>query len=212
MKAPESKEAVLVVHGLWVSAWIMRFLSHRLRRCGYAATCFSYNSMHATLPQNATLLARAASALQAKTVHVVGHSLGGLVVLQMLEQDAARRIGRIVLMGVPCNGSYAAQALAHSSAGRWLLGRSMPAHAINMSVAGHHEIGVIAGNRGLGLGQLLISGLTRPNDGVVTVDETRLNGMNDHVVMRVSHSGMLFSSHAAREVCAFLSDGRFSHR
>ncbi len=88
----------------------------------------------------------------------------------------------------------------------------MPAHKINASVVGRYEVGVIAGNRGLGLGQLLISGLPKPNDGVVTVEETRLRGMKDHIVMKVSHSGMLFSSRAAHEVCAFLKDGRFSRR
>jgi pimeloyl-ACP methyl ester carboxylesterase len=213
MSSPtQAKEAVIVVHGLWVSSWIMQLLAFRLARCGYAASCFSYNSMRAALSQNALLLARAAAALQAKTVHLVGHSLGGLVVLQMLEQNTDPRIGRIVLMGSPCSGSYAARAAAETAAGRWLLGRSVPAHKINWSVGGHYEVGVIAGNRGLGLGRLLIPGLPKPNDGVVTVEETRLRGMKDHIMMKVSHSGMPFSSRAAKQVCAFLKAGRFIHR
>ena len=113
MSSPtQAKEAVIVVHGLWVSSWIMQLLAFRLGRCGYAASCFSYNSMRAALSQNALLLARAAAALEAKTVHLVGHSLGGLVVLQLLEQNTDPRIGRIVLMGSPSSGSYAARAAA----------------------------------------------------------------------------------------------------
>jgi pimeloyl-ACP methyl ester carboxylesterase len=205
------KEAVILVHGLWVSSWVMRLLAYRLGRCGYAASCFSYGSRRATLSQNALLLARAAATLDANTVHLAGHSLGGLVILQMLKENADPRIGRIVLLGAPCNGSYAARAVAKIPAGHWLLGRSALAHETYSGIAENFEIGGIAGNRGLGLGRLLVRGLPRPNDGVVTVDETRLKGMKDHVVMNVSHSGMLFSPRAVREICAFLKDGRFAH-
>ena len=200
-----------MVHGLWVSSWVMRLLAYRLGRCGYAASCFSYDSTRATLSQNALLLARAAAELDANTVHLLGHSLGGVVILQMLKENAYARIGRIVLLGAPCNGSYAARAVAKIAGGRWLLGPSALAHENYSGIAGNFEIGGIAGDRGLGLGRLLIRGLPRPNDGVVTVDETRLKGMRDHIVMNLSHSGMLFSSRAAREICAFLKGGRFAH-
>jgi len=213
MSSPtQGKEAVIVVHGLWVNSMIMRLLGYRIRRCGFDVAYFSYESARATLEQNAARLSSFAAALSANTLHWVGHSMGGLVVLRMLEQNADFRIGRIVLMGSPSSGSYAARATAKTAAGRWLLGHSMPTHKINASIGGRCEVGVIAGNRGLGLGQLLISGLPKPNDGVVTVEETRLRGMKDHIVLKVSHSGMLFSSRAAREVCAFLKDGRFSRR
>jgi len=208
----QEKEAVIVVHGLWVSSWVMHALAFRLARSGFAASCFSYSSMRATLSQNALSLARTAASVEAKRIHFVGHSLGGLVILQMLKQNADSRIGRIVLMGAPCNGSYAARAVAKIGVGRWLLGPSALAHESYASIAGNYEIGGIAGNRGLGLGKLLIRGLPRPNDGVVTVEETHLKGMKDHIVMPISHSGMLFSSRTAREVCAFLKDGCFSRQ
>ncbi len=213
MSSPtQAKEAVIVVHGLWVNSMIMRLLGYRIRRCGFGVAYFSYDSARATLEQNAARLSRFAAALAAKTIHLVGHSLGGVVVLQMLEQCPEPRTGRIVLMGSPSSGSYAARATAKTAAGRWLLGRSTPLVETKAALHGKYELGVIAGNRGLGLGRLLVPGLQRPNDGVVTVEETRLSGMKDHIVMKVSHSGMLFSSRAAHEVCAFLKDGRFSRR
>ena len=213
MSSPtQAKEAVIVVHGLWVNSMIMRLLGYRIRHCGFDVAYFPYESARATLEQNAARLSRFAAALSAKIIHLVGHSLGGVVVLQMLEQCTEPRTGRIVLMGSPSSGSYAARALAKTTPGRWLLGRSTPAHKINWSVGGHYEVGVIAGNRGMGLGRLLVPGLPRPNDGVVTVEETRLSGMKDHIVMRVSHSGMLFSSRAAKQVCAFFKTGSFIHR
>ena len=208
MSSPH-QAAVVVVHGLWVNSLIMRPLAHRIERCGYAVSCFSYASVRATLAQNAARLADFVAILPAATVHFVGHSLGGLVVLKMLEQAAASREGRIVLMGTPCGGSHAARVLAKSGPGQWLLGLSMPLGEIQLAAPARHDLGVIAGNRGLGLGRFLVPGLPRPNDGVVTVTETRIAGMKEHIVMRVSHSGMLFSSRAASQVCAFLTNGHF---
>ena len=200
------------MHGLWVNSMIMRLLGYRISRCGFDVSYFSYASARTTLEQNAARLSRFAAALSVNTVHWVGHSLGGIVILKMLEQCPEPRTGRIVLMGSPSAGSYAARALAKTAAGRWLLGRSTPLVETKVALHGKYEIGVIAGCRGLGLGRLMLHGLPRPNDGVVTVEETHLSGMQDHIVLQVSHSGMLFSSRAAKQVCAFLKAGRFIHR
>jgi len=208
----QAKEAVIVVHGLWVNSMLMRLLGYRIRRCGFNVAYFSYDSVRTTLEQNAARLSRFAAALSANTVHWVGHSLGGIVVLKMLEQCPEPRTGRIVLMGTPSAGSYAACALAKTAAGRWLLGRSTPLVETKAALPGKYELGVIAGCRGLGLGQLMLHALPRPNDGVVTVAETHVSGMQDHIVLRVSHSGMLFSSRAANQVCVFLKAGSFIHR
>ena len=208
----QAKEAVIVVHGLWVNSMMMRLLGYRIWRCGFDVAYFSYDSVRAALEQNAALLSRFAATLSANTVHWVGHSLGGIVVLKMLEQCPEPRTGRIVLMGSPSAGSYAARALAKTAAGRWLLGRSTPLVETKAALPGKYEIGVIAGCRGLGLGRLMLHALPRPNDGVVTVAETHVSGMQDHIVLQLSHSGMLFSSRAANQVCAFLKAGRFIHR
>ncbi len=211
MSSPH-QAAVVIVHGLWVNSMLMRLLGYRIRRCGFDVAYFSYDSVRATLEQNAARLARFAEALSVSTVHWVGHSLGGIVILKMLEQCPEPRTGRIVLMGSPSAGSYAARALAKTAAGRWLLGRSTPLVETTAALPGKYELGVIAGCRGLGMGRLMLHALPRPNDGVVTVAETNISGMQDHIVLRVSHSGMLVSSSAAKQVCAFLKTGRFIRR
>jgi hypothetical protein len=76
---------------------------------------------------------------------------------------------------------------------------------------GNHEIGVIAGNLSAGLGRLIARGLPAPNDGVITVQETRLPDMRDHIVMPINHAGMLLSAGVARQVCEFIRNGAFSH-
>ena len=73
-----------------------------------------------------------------------------------------------------------------------------------------YEIGVIAGSLGFGLGTL-VAKLPAPHDGTVTVDETRCDSMTDHIVLPVSHTGMLTSFRVADEACRFLDTGRFTH-
>jgi ABC-type transporter Mla maintaining outer membrane lipid asymmetry ATPase subunit MlaF len=74
---------------------------------------------------------------------------------------------------------------------------------------GGRELGVIAGASGHGLGRLL-GPLREPNDGTVLVEETDLPGASDQVTLNTSHSGMVFSGAVARQVAAFLRDGRFA--
>ena len=70
------------------------------------------------------------------------------------------------------------------------------------------EVGALAGDHSIGLGHLFTS-LEGPNDGAVTVAETRIPGLRDHIVLPVSHSGMLLSAEVARQSVAFLGSGAF---
>jgi hypothetical protein len=74
---------------------------------------------------------------------------------------------------------------------------------------GTRDLGVIAGDRAFGMGRL-IGPLPKPNDGTVTVAETRLPGATDHIVLPVTHLSMLWSGDVAEQVIAFLRDGHFT--
>lgn len=206
------KETVILVHGLWVRGWIMTLLGLQLRRCGFHTIIFSYPSIHASLSQNALLLSRFVAGIAAPRIHFVGHSLGGLLLLQMLAEYPEPRTGRVLLMGSPYHASYAASKLARSMPGQWLIGRSMRQWLGQKAPVCPHQyaVGSIAGCMSLGIGKLL-GGLPHPNDGVVTVEETRLPAASDWIVLNVSHTGMLFSARVARQVCAFLRQGHFLH-
>jgi hypothetical protein len=75
--------------------------------------------------------------------------------------------------------------------------------------SGARDLGVIAGDLGVGLGKLL-GPMDGPNDGTVLVDETRLPGAADELRLRSSHTGLLFSAEVARQAAAFLQTGRFT--
>ena len=211
-RASGKRELVVLVHGLWMSGMVFALLARRLRACGFDVVLFSYPSVTLTLDQNVRRLERFVAAHAAPQTHFVGHSLGGLVVLSFLAGAPRASVGRVVLLGSPCNGCSAADQLSLTRSGRLLLGRALPQWRIEdgVAVTARTQVGAIAGTHRLGIGTLLVR-LTAPNDGVVTVDETRITGLTDHIVLPVTHSGMIVSGRVAQQVCSFLQSGTFSH-
>lgn len=205
-------EAVILVHGLWVPGVVMALLQRRIGRCGYRTLNYTYPSMRRTLTENAERLARYCRGIGAARLNFVGHSMGGLVVLTMLERPREFAIGRIVLAGTPYDGSVAARSLARLPGGRTALGSCLPEWLgrERPKLPSHYEVGVIAGKLSIGLGRLVAPGMARPNDGVVSVSETRLPEMHDHIVLDVNHTGMLLSRTVARQICEFLRHGAFA--
>lgn len=205
-----SGEAVVLVHGLWMHGLVFAVQRHRLERLGYRVWSFSYPSVRGALADNARALAGFIGAIDAPVIHLVGHSLGGLVILRMLGGTADGRIGRTVLLGSPCGGSHCARVLLRIPIVRAIVGRSLrdwllqPCLPLRRDV----EVGVVAGDSGIGLGRL-IPGLVRPNDGVVSVAETRLEGAADSIVLALGHSRMLVSSECLVQAAAFICSGRF---
>ncbi|MBX9810897.1 MAG: alpha/beta hydrolase [Burkholderiales bacterium] len=207
-----NQETVILVHGLWLHGTVMALMRRRIARCGYQVVSYSYPSMRLTLTENAGRLAQFCRSMDSSRMHFVGHSLGGLVILRMLERAADLDIGRIVLAGPPFVDSFAARRLARLPGGGKALGRSIPEWLESARPSGleRYDIGVIAGDCGIGLGTLIAPDLPRPSDGVVSVAETRLPTARDHIVLNVSHTAMLVSAAVVRQVCTFLHTGAFS--
>ncbi len=202
----------MLVHGIWTGAVIMRPLARHLRSCGFETHLFSYPSVRHSPPENAARLDAFLRRINAPVIHFVAHSLGGLVVARLLRDYPGQRPGRSVLLGSPLHGSVSARRLGRSRAGRRLLGRSIEQGLLGDGAGwpAERELGVIAGSLGLGAG-LLLGGLGAPGDGAVTLDETQVPGATDRIVLRTSHTGLVFSPAAARQTCRFLHHGRFSH-
>jgi pimeloyl-ACP methyl ester carboxylesterase len=207
-------ETVVLVHGLWVHGMAMALMRRRVAGYGYRVFSYSYPSMRLTLAENAERLGRYCRGIDARAIHLVGHSLGGLIILRALEQVSGYTPGRVVLTGTPYVECYTARCLARLPGGRTALGRSMPEwlQAPRPAYGDRHPIGVIAGTLPLGLGRFVAPDLPTPNDGVVNLEETRLPGMRDHIALNVCHSGMLVSRSVVHQICAFLRDGVFEHR
>ncbi len=208
--------AVVCVHGFWSHGTGMYLIKRRLEReFGFRAHLFSYRSVHGTLDANAAALARFIGDLDVDGVHIVGHSLGGVLALRLFANDMNVLPGRVVCLGSPLTGSRAADFLSEQEWAESIMGRSLHAGVVEAAanewashVCEQREIGVIAGNVPLGFGRL-VANFEEENDGTVAVSETRLEGARDHMVMPVSHKGMLVSRDVADQTGSFLKRGSF---
>ena len=186
-------------------------LRGRLMRAGFAPRLFRYPSTRTSLGEAAAALAAELRGFGSGPAHLVGHSLGGLVILEAFERERQLPDGRVVLLGSPVRGSRAARAVAAWTIGPQLLGNLATTELTRERAPAWRwpqQLGVIAGSRSVGMGRMLAD-LPVPNDGTVAVDETHIAGQQDEAVFDVSHLGMLLSARVAGAVATFLESGRF---
>jgi pimeloyl-ACP methyl ester carboxylesterase len=200
---------VVLVHGLWVPALVMTPLAARLQGAGFACHLFSYPGRERPLEAHAERLERFARDIGQP--HFVGHSLGGLVILEALLRHPDTAAANVVLLGTPARGNFAGRRLARLGWGRWFIGASEPLWREGRAArwTRPEPLGVLAGTLPLGLGRVL-GALPGSNDGVVRVEETLVEGMRERIVLPVGHSQMLLSARVAAQVSSFLSHARFA--
>ncbi len=204
MTAPDA-EPVILLHGLWMRGYAMLLLASRLRAAGFAPEIVEYFTLFNSPETAAEKVRQRFAKHEGRPVHLVGHSLGGLVSLLATDRNAPA--GRTVCLGSPLCGSRSASRMARYAP--LLIGKSRRRLIEGLDAwNGTREVGVIAGNVARGLGRLA-GKLDGENDGTVRVAETQLPGITDHLVMRASHTGLPFSAACATQVIAFLRDGRF---
>jgi pimeloyl-ACP methyl ester carboxylesterase len=203
--------SVVTVHGLWMRAAAMAALRKRLEPRGFELHHFSYPSVGGELATCADALGDFIDGVRGDTVHLVGHSLGGVLICALLESRLPGRLGRVVCLGSPLRGSRSATRLARLPGGRRLIGRCLA--EVNAcggfkSWRSGVEVGGIAGNIPLGVGRVL-GPFPEPNDGTVAVEETVIAGLADHIVLPVSHVALLWSTQVAAQTAHFFEHGAF---
>ena len=206
------KTVIVHVHGLWFSgreAWLLR---GRLARALHAeARAFSYRSVSDTISTSSVALGKFLAAITCDRLHLVGHSLGGVVIVDLFRYARELPPGRILLLGSPLGGSAAARSLSRLPYGKSLLGHGVAEQVIQAPTRrweGGRDLAIIAGSMPIGIGRL-VHRFDGANDGTILVAETRLEGASDHLVVPVSHTGLLWSREVVRQGAAFLRDGHF---
>jgi pimeloyl-ACP methyl ester carboxylesterase len=207
----DRREAVVILPGLWLPYWAMFLLKRRLRVAGYDAYVYRYHTVINSLEQSATKLNAYLQTIDADVIHLVSQSLGGIVIRALFNYFPQQKPGRIVTFVPPHMGSYTARFFSRCALGRLLLGKSIAQLLRGLPrqwKTPDREIGVIAGNKPLGLG-LLVPGLPKPNDGVVSVTETMLPAIRDHITVATGHTPSVLSKLVASNINSFLGSGRF---
>lgn len=203
------REVVVLLHGLGRTPLSMLALSFAARRRGYRVLNWHYRSTRGTIAGHSDAFARDVlpRLAAASRVHFVTHSLGGIVVRRLLATHALPNLGRVVMLAPPNGGSEVADVLH-----RWVppareLGTGAASVPLSLPPA-DFPLGVIAGSRShIPLFSRWMSHV--PNDGVVAVERTRLDGMHDFLVLHRTHTTLPWSADAIAETFSFLREGRF---
>jgi pimeloyl-ACP methyl ester carboxylesterase len=200
---------VLVLHGFGPTAHIVAPLAEYLAEQGFQAAVFEYESSTESFWVGADSLRTRLAEMDAdpavRRIHIVGHSMGGIVTRAALAQSVPRKIGRVVMIASPNSGAPRADFFA-PLLGWWLeplreLGTGTDSAVAALPPVSGFEVGVLAGAR----------------DWTVPIESTRVEGAADWLVLdngRVgaTHTGLaLANDEARRQIVFFLDHGRFDH-
>ncbi|WP_338690466.1 MULTISPECIES: esterase/lipase family protein [unclassified Bradyrhizobium] len=216
--AASPSDGVVLLHGISRTARSFRRMELALDDAGFATLNLDYDSRRKPLDALAEdihpALDRFARSLEG-AVHFVCHSMGGLLARVYLAQHRPARLGRVVMLGTPNGGSEIADRLKNLAAYRAFFGpagqqlvtrRDAATSALLPAI--DYPTGIIAGNRSVY--PITSIGLPRPHDGRVSVANTRLDGMADHIVIRTSHPWLVRNADAIAQTIAFLQTGQFA--
>jgi len=212
------QDRVILLHGISRTALSFRKMQMAAEAAGFATLNIDYASRRHPLEALAEYIHPAVTQFTADTashIHFVGHSMGGLLARVYLARYRPERLGRVVMLGTPNGGSEIADRLKSVSLYRaWFgpaggqLGTRRDAATDALLPPIDYPVGIIAGNRSVDPTASLF--LPKPHDGRVSVKNTKLDGMADHIVIGASHPFLPGNGVAIAQTIAFLRDGRFS--
>ena len=212
---PEThKPLVVVLHGLGRTRISMWLFASRLEEAGFRVHRIGYRSLDRSPDEIIDTVSRRINeccANHAGGVHFVGHSLGGLLIRAYLQNNRVEALGRVVLIGTPNQGSELVDRFRDNGL-LSLLGPTTAALGTDSASlpgrlpAPYYPVGVIAA---VNPGEWNDHWLPGPDDGLISVDSTRLDGMSDFIEIESGHSRMRYNKDVARQAVEFLRTGRF---
>ena len=209
-------DCVALLHGLWRTEGSMAQMQEKLVEAGFTVRNIGYDSTERTIAELAadTVPRAVAACGSAQRIHFVTHSMGGILIRQYLSEHDIDRLGRVVMLGPPNQGSEVVDFYHDVPAFEWFAGPAgLELGTGEASVPRalgpvRFDVGVIAGTQSI---TPVLSGIVLPDadDGKVTVDATRVAGMNDHLEMPVTHVFMMRDPDVIAQVVHYLENGRF---
>ncbi len=210
---------MLLLHGIGLRAVWLAKLARAIHAAGFEVCNLNYPSRQQPLERLVEHLhAQAGDFIAAPggPIFFVGHSMGGLLARAYVSRYRPTRLGGLVMLGPPNQGSEIADLLMRNLAYRRFFGPAGQQLGTGAAVAMRallgavdYPLGVIAGDRATPpLGWLL----PRPNDGKVAVIRTIAPGMTDHITLHVTHTLMLRHPEVLRQTVHFLQHGAFDRQ
>lgn len=208
-------DCVILLHGLARTSNSMNKMEHALHKAGYQVANIDYPSRKATIEELADkTIQRGLEQCPAEaSVNFVTHSLGGILVRQYLSTNRIEQLKRVVMLGPPNKGSEVIDKLSGKPGFKLINGPAGfqlgtgKASVPNKLGPADFDLGIIAGTHSINL--ILSSMLPNPDDGKVSVANTKLEGMNDHIEMPVTHPFMMRNPKVIAQVIHYLQQGSF---
>jgi triacylglycerol lipase len=209
---------VVLVPGVVGGIWSMKMIAKSLHEKGYQVMPFDCSMRKYSIQAIATRFLHGFVLRHCldskKKIHFVTHSLGGIVVRRFLQEYHSLRIGKVVMMAPPHHGAEMVSLFDNAFTRRLLLGA--PGRQISISEKSYvhrldkkvkYDLGIISGNKSINPFSFFL--IKRRNDGFVSVDRTKLDGMKDHITLPVSHHGLLVNGRGINKTVSFLHRGKF---
>lgn len=213
----QSAECVVFLHGLARTSASMEKVAATFEESGYAIANVSYPSRKFPIEELAPLAIEAGlkKCPAESVVHFVTHSLGGILVRYYLERHEITNLGRVLMFAPPNKGSKVVDSLRHfpgfkaiNGPAGYQLGTGEDSVPMMLGPV-DYEVGVIAGTRTFN--PILSQYLTNPDDGKISLENTKVAGMTDFLAVPHSHSFIMKSSDAIDQAFTFIETGQFSH-
>lgn len=210
-------ECVILLHGLARSDSSMNKMERELKKEGFTVQNVSYKSRKYTIEKLAkdAIAPAVMKCGEQEKINFVTHSMGGILVRQYLSAIQLPQLNRVVMLGPPNKGSEVVDKLGNFPGFHFINGdaglqlgtgkSSVP----NKLGAVDFDLGVIAGTRSINL--MLSAIIPGPDDGKVSIDSTKIDGMNDHIEMPVTHPFMMKNTKVIEQVILYLRSGHFTH-
>lgn len=215
--AKNKGEYVVILHGIARSSSHMKPLAEYLEQHGYDVINLDYPSTKCKL-QDLVKIVRAElvpKLTEDKPVNFVGYSFGGFVIRMYIDKYHPSKLGRVVLLGTPNNGSEVADFLKDNLLFKSFYGPSGQQlttkndEVINLLGKVNYELGIIAGNSTIDpISSFIIDG---DDDGKVSIGSTKVKGMKDFIIIPTSHTFFPSNKEVHKQVLYFLQNCKFVH-
>ncbi len=220
MKKPQAHDGdyVVMLHGIARSSKCLSRMQKAFEADGYQVLNIDYPSRKQTIPEIVATIRPQIEAFAkdpSKKIHFIGYSMGGLVARAYIHAHRPENLGRMVMLGSPNHGSEVADMLENFPPYKWFYGPAGAQLTTDFNTSSFfknpdYEVGIVAGTLANDpISYFLIKG---PNDGKVSVESTKLDGMKDHVTLPVTHTFMPRTLSVIRAAKSFIKDGAFPRK